>query len=222
VANQVVRSLPLSPVPLTEGQAEKLEHFVMDVAERGCRVIHSGYPKGWSCIDVQDDALAAQRGESSRTRWSSEGSMGAWRDRVAAGERLCRGCRARRVLEGNYYLPGDKEVGLMSDAGQNGVHVCGECDMVYEPCTPDSPRIPDPCLGHIPGVSHACCGHGGVKEAYVVLGGRPNEDVASMFPKPLIFRGHDALMFFDLIHRGRTPEEDKEAIFNGLLKELAA
>lgn len=97
--------MSLSVSPLTETQAERLEHFAQDIAERGCRIIHGNRSRSWTCINEQDDALAAQRGEHASANWGSEGSTGAFRDRVAAGETLCRGCRAVRVLEGVYVPP---------------------------------------------------------------------------------------------------------------------
>lgn len=60
------------------------------------------------------------------------------------------------------------------------------------------PREPDPCLGYLPGVAFACCGHG-KGEAYVVVGGAPNEGACD--PRPNL-RRDDALAFFALFGRG--------------------
>jgi hypothetical protein len=58
-------------------------------------------------------------------------------------------------------------------------------------------RSPDPCLGLLPGVSQACCGHGRDSQAYVVIGGEPNE---SCFERELIsLHGKAACIFFHLI-----------------------
>lgn len=79
--------------------------FVRDAAERGCRINHSG---GGTCRDRLESARAAQRDGTQPQRgprWGSEGETGAYRDRVAAGEGLCRGCRAGLVLDGEYLPP---------------------------------------------------------------------------------------------------------------------
>jgi hypothetical protein len=64
------------------------------------------------------------------------------------------------------------------------------------------PDGPDICLGYIPGVSHACCGHGNVSNAYAVLGGEPDQNVAKV-PLTVTLDGNDALRFFKLVRRGR-------------------
>lgn len=55
---------------------------------------------------------------------------------------------------------------------------------------------PDACLATIPGVSHACCGHGDPEEAYVVLGGVPDQPAYEI--DTLTLRGSAALAFFRL------------------------
>lgn len=61
------------------------------------------------------------------------------------------------------------------------------------------PEGPDICLGTIPGVSHACCGHG-TKEAYVILGGEPDDPAWAMDTVRLY--GEDARNFFALVAAG--------------------
>jgi len=86
-------------------QCWTLERFVRDSAQRGCRINHQG---GGTCIDRQDSARAAAQHETQPEhgpRWGSDGDTGQHRDRVAAGDGLCVGCRAQRALAGEYFEP---------------------------------------------------------------------------------------------------------------------
>lgn len=70
---------------------------------------------------------------------------------------------------------------------------------------------PDACLGEIPGVSHACCGHEEVEAAYVVLGGKPDQNYQEI-PHAVTLRGADARTFFALVRAsdevGRFGKQD--------------
>jgi hypothetical protein len=72
-----------------------------------------------------------------------------------------------------------------------------------EACGVSMPDGPDACLGYLPNVSHACCGHGGVTEAYVVIGGEPDETCVDR--NCLTLRGVDALVYFDNVRALATP-----------------
>lgn len=69
---------------------------------------------------------------------------------------------------------------------------------------------PDACLGTIPGASHACCGHGDTEQAYVVLGGQPNQSCTEI--DTVTISGAAALAFFALVetgtYRSPSPEPD--------------
>lgn len=56
---------------------------------------------------------------------------------------------------------------------------------------------PDPCIGgYLPGVAHACCGHGVVWQAYVTLGGVPDQ-CANTIPGCACLRGQDAIDYIE-------------------------
>lgn len=95
---------------------------------------------------------------------------------------LIRGVRS--IWDGEKWAPGS----CTAEAGH-----CGECDRNCEVLRPD------PCLGWLPGVSHACCGHGDSEEAYVVLGGAPDQPISQIEGPTLTLRGQPAIDFFNLI-----------------------
>ena len=93
----------MSPLP-RPGDAEQ---FVRDTAVRGCGVT---WPEGGSCLERLESARVADGVQSpTGPHWELEGEGGAYRERVVAGEELCRGCRAQAVLTGAYYPPGPKD-----------------------------------------------------------------------------------------------------------------
>ena len=53
-----------------------------------CQVIHVGYPDGFTCLDIMDEA------ESHRDRFTPE-----WGKRVREGKELCDACSALRQLK---------------------------------------------------------------------------------------------------------------------------
>jgi hypothetical protein len=93
-----------------DSRESAVEQFARDVASEGCRINYaaSSFPPGSTCITQQDSARAAQEGAQPMDgpRWGSEDAAAIWRDRVAAGELLCLGCRAVRARDGVYYPPG--------------------------------------------------------------------------------------------------------------------
>lgn len=72
-----------------------------------------------------------------------------------------------------------------------GVGAAGYC----EACGVYMPDGPDACLGYLVGVSHACCGHGNVIDAYVVIGGEPDQPAYNV-PDAVHLWGYMALEFF--------------------------
>lgn len=64
-------------------------------------------------------------------------------------------------------------------------------------CLRHVPEGPDLCLGVLPDVAHACCGHGVTRRAYVVLGGKPNQNTTEI-PAAEVLRGKLALRYFGM------------------------
>lgn len=69
---------------------------------------------------------------------------------------------------------------------------CDHCGLEFE-----LGYRPDPCIGdYLPGVAHACCGHGEPWQAYVTLGGVPDQ-CANTIPGCLCIRGQAALDYIE-------------------------
>lgn len=66
---------------------------------------------------------------------------------------------------------------------------------------------PDPCIGWLPGVAHTCCGHGNPRDAYVIIGGQPNQ-ACTEIPHYIDLRDQDALDFFALLGRGKEVKQN--------------
>lgn len=103
-------------------------------------------------------------------------------------EKAVRPCNFERHLR-KHHGGWDADVrrrGVDTSLGQAGY--CAFCDRTMS-------DGPDACLGFLPGVSHACCGHGGVTEAFVVIGGEPDQDYSTI-ANPIRLSGAAALKYF--------------------------
>lgn len=86
------------------------------------------------------------------------------------------------------------------DDRPSGEH-CGHCGLEYE-----LGYRPDPCIGgYLPGVAHACCGHGREWQAYVSLGGVPDQ-CATTIPGERTLRGPAALAYIELYRHLAVPD----------------
>lgn len=71
------------------------------IAWKGCRVVHSGYPRGFTCLDKRADAIEP-------TVYGSYAEP--HRSKLIAGEGLCDPCRARAALNGiSINSPGESQ-----------------------------------------------------------------------------------------------------------------
>jgi hypothetical protein len=104
---------PVQEIAVPMGTADACGRFTADCAQRGCRIMYGGKPDGTTCIDLQESAQRAlDTGEQPvGAAWGIEPNTDTrrWTERVASGEQLCRGCRAKRALEGVYYPPAERK-----------------------------------------------------------------------------------------------------------------
>ena len=78
---------------------------------------------------------------------------------------------------------------------------CEECGLEFE-----LGYRPDPCIGgYLPDVSHACCGHGRDGQAYVTIGGVPDQAAHTIVDR-LSLRGRAAADYIEQHRHLATPD----------------
>lgn len=80
---------------------DALKAVLESLANKGCQIIHSSYPKGTTCLNIQEFA---------RVNRTPHRFAATYRTQILSGERRCDGCIARAVLESQDTNSPDEEI----------------------------------------------------------------------------------------------------------------